>query len=152
MGGQACAIPTVGAPAAAIHMAERPRGTRAAREKSQCSVPKFTKMHPRGAFNVNPSGFTLRTLQDLRCVLLDPPQRNFLTLPKSEICNPQIRPAKFVIRIQNFLVYLYAPRLGPAHCPAESCTVRARKPAGAYARPRAARTLGGLFRLFCPHR
>ena len=109
MGGQACAIPTVGAPAAAIHMAERPRGTRAAREKSQCSVPKFTKMHPRGAFNVNPSGFTLKTLQDLRCVLLDPPQRNFVTLPKSEICTPQIRPAKFVIRIQKFWVKASTP-------------------------------------------
>ena len=46
-GEQACAIPTLGAPAAAIHMAERPRRTRAAREKSQCSVLKFMKMHPR---------------------------------------------------------------------------------------------------------
>ena len=127
-GGQACAIPTVGAPAATIHMAEPPRGTRAAREKSQCSVPKFRKVHPRG------SGRYKRHS------------------PGREICRPQTRPAKSIIPIQIFLVYLYAPRLGPADCPAESRTVRARKPAGAYARPRAARTLGGLFRLFCPHR
>jgi hypothetical protein len=72
--------------------------------------------------------------------------------PGREICRSQTRPAKFVNSIQNIWVYLYAPRLGPAHCPGESCTVRGRKPAGAFARPPAARTLGGLLRMFCPHR